>query len=479
MQIRSFLIAALAAGTATAHMNMKDPPPLAYKGNPNSKEPNIDYSITSPITEAQYPCKGYLKLLGTPEGASVKTYAPGGKYTMSVEGGASHNGGSCQLSLSYDKGTSFTVIKSFIGNCPTSSGGTFNFDMPSDTPEGDDVVFAWTWVNHTGNREYYMSCAVVTIKAGASKRDEVPAIDARATTAFSSRPKVFVANLGGEYCTKEGVDTVYPEPGPDVENTSTSPGPAILCSSGADVPEGSTGGSGSGSGSSAPASSAATSAAATSAAATSAAPTSAAATSAAASSPASSAAGGGIQVSASMYVHSTSQFTPVSSASPATSSSPYNILTVIPINGLTSSSTGGVFVTVPPSSTAAAATSAPVPSTFSTATKASSSVGAGTGASTSAAAGGSTGGSATTSAKAPVGTGGVSGTQSGACTDEGAWACASDGSSFQRCASGLWSAAMPMAQGTKCNPGVSNTLSLSRRRDRVRRSGNGLGRVAF
>lgn len=441
MQIRSFLIAALAAGTATAHMNMKDPPPLAYKGNPNSKEPNIDYSITSPITEAQYPCKGYLKLLGTPEGASVKTYAPGGKYTMSVEGGASHNGGSCQLSLSYDKGTSFTVIKSFIGNCPTSSGGTFNFDMPADTPEGDDVVFAWTWVNHTGNREYYMSCAVVTIKAGASKRDEVPAIDARATTAFSSRPKVFVANLGGEYCTKEGVDTVYPEPGPDVENTSTSPGPAILCSSGADVPEGSTGGSGSGSGSSAPASSAATSAAATSAAATSAAPTSAAATSAAASSPASSAAGGGIQVSASI--------------------------------------TGGVFVTVPPSSTAAAATSAPVPSTFSTATKASSSVGAGTGASTSAAAGGSTGGSATTSAKAPVGTGGVSGTQSGACTDEGAWACASDGSSFQRCASGLWSAAMPMAQGTKCNPGVSNTLSLSRRRDRVRRSGNGLGRVAF
>ncbi|KAI1460937.1 hypothetical protein F4805DRAFT_350358 [Annulohypoxylon moriforme] len=435
MQIRSFLVAALAAGTAMAHMNMKDPPPLAYKGNPNAKEPNIDYSITSPITQAQYPCKGYLKLLGTPEGASVKTYAPGGQYSMSVEGGASHNGGSCQLSLSYDKGNSFTVIKSFIGNCPTSSGGTFNFNIPSDAPEGDDVVFAWTWVNHTGNREYYMSCAVVTIKAGASKRGDVPAIDAkRATTAFASRPKVFEANLGGQYCTKEGVDTVYPEPGPDVENTSTSPGPAILCSTGADVPEGSTSGSDSGSGSSTGASSAATSAA------TSAAASSAAATSAAASSPASSAAGGGIQVSASI--------------------------------------TGGVFVTVPPSSTGAAATSAPAPTTFSTATKASQSVGAGTEASSSAAAGGNTG-SATTSAKAPAGTGGVTGTQSGACTDEGAWACAADGSSFQRCASGQWSAAMPMAQGTKCNPGISNTLSM-RRRDRVRRSGGtGLSRVAF
>ncbi|KAI1107419.1 lytic polysaccharide monooxygenase [Jackrogersella minutella] len=430
MQIRSFLVAALAAGTAMAHMNMKDPPPLAYKGNPNSKDPNIDYSITSPITQAQYPCKGYLKLLGTPEGASVKTYAPGGQYSMSVEGGAYHNGGSCQLSLSYDKGNSFTVIKSFIGNCPTASGGTFNFDMPSDTPEGDDVVFAWTWVNHTGNREYYMSCAVVTIKAGASKRD-VPV--KRATTPFASRPKVFEANLGGEYCTKEGVDTVYPEPGPDVENTSTSPGPAILCSTGADAPEGSSsGGSGSGSSASAGASSAAA--------------TSYAATSAAVSSATSAA----------------SQYSTSAAAQ--------------------TSATGGVFLTVPPSSSGAASTSAAAsaaaPTTFSTATVATQSAGAGTGASSSAAAGGSSG-SATTSAKAPTTTGGVTGTQSGACTDEGAWACSSDGSSFQRCASGQWSAAMPMAAGTKCNPGISNTLSMRRRRDRVRRSGTGLGGLAF
>lgn len=267
MQMRSFLVAALAAGTATAHMNMKDPAPLAYKGNPNAKEPNIDYSITSPITAAQYPCKGNLKLLGTPEGAPVKTYAPGQQYTMSVEGGAAHNGGSCQLSLSYDKGNTFTVIKSFIGNCPTSSGGTFNFGIPSDAPQGDEVVFAWTWVNHTGNREFYMSCAVVSIKGGASKRD---AVTEKRAVAFAQRPKVFTANLGGEFCTKEGVDTVFPDPGPDVENTSTSPGPAILCASGADAPAGSSG-SGSGSGSGAGAGAGAGSSAASSAPATSAA----------------------------------------------------------------------------------------------------------------------------------------------------------------------------------------------------------------
>ncbi|XXG96966.1 hypothetical protein Hte_003259 [Hypoxylon texense] len=438
MQMRSFLVAALAAGTATAHMNMKDPPPLAYKGNPNAKEPNIDYSITSPITEAQYPCKGYLDLLGTPEGASVATYSPGAQYTMSVEGGASHNGGSCQLSLSYDKGTSFTVIKSFIGNCPTTSGGTYDFTIPSDAPEGDDVVFAWTWVNHTGNREYYMSCAVVTIKAGGAKR-EAPAVNSKRDVAFDSRPKVFQANLGGEYCTKEGVDTVFPEPGPDVENTSTSPGPAILCATGADAPEGSTSDSGSGSGSSAGSSAGAGS-------------SSAAATS---------------QAQATATSAAAQQSTTTAAGQPSIFG---NILTVIPIDELTSSSTGGVFLTVPASSGAAA-----TPTTLSTAIVASSSTAAGSSsAATSTAAASSTAaGTPTTSAKVPTTTGGAAGTQVGACTNEGDWACASDGSSFQRCASGQWSAAIPMAAGTKCNPGISNSLSMRRRRDRVRRSGTG------
>ncbi|KAI0852038.1 hypothetical protein F5Y00DRAFT_205712 [Daldinia vernicosa] len=415
MQIRSFLIAALAAGTATAHMNMKDPPPLAYKGNPNSKDPNIDYSITSPITKEQYPCKGYLKLIGTAEGASVKTYAPGGSYSMSVEGGAYHNGGSCQLSLSYDKGSTFTVIKSFIGNCPTASGGTFNFDMPADAPEGDDVVFAWTWVNNTGNREFYMSCAIVTIKSGAAKR-ELPMPNMKRDTAFSSRPQMFTANLDGEYCTKEGVDTVYPEPGPDVENTSTNPGPAILCATGADAPEGGSG-SGSGSGSGAGSSS-----------------------SAAAS-------------------------TPATTSAAAQSSSAAAQPTI----------TGGVFLTVPPSGSASAT---PASSTLATVVVPSSSAGTGAGASSSVVAAppaaSSPAGTPTTSAKAPTSTGGAgagAGAQSGACTNEGAWACSADGASFQRCASGQWSAAIPMASGTKCTPGISNTFQIGRvRRDRVRRA---------
>lgn len=166
MLFKTGFMAILAAGSAMAHMNMNDPAPLTYKGNPNTQEANTDYSITSPITAAQYPCKNTLKLLGTADATAVTTYSPGQQATMTVEGGAPHNGGSCQLSLSYDKGTTFTVIKSFHGGCPLSSGQKFDFTIPSDAPEGDDVVFAWTWVNKTGNREYYMSCAVVNIKAG-------------------------------------------------------------------------------------------------------------------------------------------------------------------------------------------------------------------------------------------------------------------------------------------------------------------------
>ncbi|KAI1434937.1 hypothetical protein GGR50DRAFT_355511 [Xylaria sp. CBS 124048] len=252
MRIKAILMGFLAAGSTVAHMNMKDPAPLGYKNNPNTQEANKDYSLTSPISGAQYPCKGYLKFLGTPDGAAVATYAPGQSYTMSVEGGAFHNGGSCQLSLSYDKGTTFTVIKSFIGNCPTSSGGTFGFTVPSDAPEGDDVVFAWTWVNKTGNREFYMSCAVVNIKAGAAKR--AIATNEKRDVAFADRPEVFKANLGGDdkYCTKEGIDTVFPEPGPDVETNASNPGPAVICATGENAPAGDAGsmpGSGSGSGS--------------------------------------------------------------------------------------------------------------------------------------------------------------------------------------------------------------------------------------
>jgi hypothetical protein len=49
------------------------------------------------------------------------------------------------------------------------------------------------------------------------------------------------------------------------------------------------------------------------------------------------------------------------------------------------------------------------------------------------------------------------GKQTGICTTEGMWNCIG-GSSFQQCASGLWSTPQSMALGTTCQPGQSPDL---------------------
>lgn len=462
----SFAVLALAA-TVSAHMNMYDPTPLKYKGNPNAV--TIDDDIKSPNTASTFPCKGALDVFDTDEGASVATWAAGSQQTIKIEGGAAHDGGSCQASLSYNSGANWTVIYSKEGDCPTTP--ELDFTVPSDTPAGDKVLLAWSWVNHTGNREYYMNCASITITAASSKkRDEEETEEEekrdqpelasmpvkRDGTAFADRPALFVANLDGlsDYCVPEGVDAQYPEPGPDVDSTGSSLGPVTYCSSGADVPIDAAGSSGSGSGSSASGSSAAGGSATTATAAagtTAAAETTAAATTSA----------------ASMYVPSSSSLPASSSVPLASANSTFVVSTVVSVpTGLTivpitatktessvltqsSSSSGGVFITSPAgaeSSTAAQQTTL----TTKTASGAATTTKATTTKTASSAAAASSGASS-------------AGAQSGTCTDDGAWACASDGASFQRCASGSWSAAIPMAAGTSCTPGISDTLSMARR----------------
>lgn len=55
----------------------------------------------------------------------------------------------------------------------------------------------------------------------------------------------------------------------------------------------------------------------------------------------------------------------------------------------------------------------------------------------------------------------------GPCTSEGMWNCIG-GSSFQRCASGQWSAVTPMSGGTKCTPGQATDLAMSKAKRDVR-----------
>ncbi|KAF5134864.1 hypothetical protein E5D57_005501 [Metarhizium anisopliae] len=237
MKTSSAVIAAIIgfASYGSAHMQMSDPPPFLSKFNKFTEQGKQDDSMTSPLlaSGSNFPCKGYHSLVGTPQGQSVATWTPGQSYKMTIAGTATHNGGSCQASLSFDSGKTWKVIHSYVGSCPLQDGAAFSFTVPSDTPAGD-ALFAWTWFNQLGNREMYMNCAAVTIGGGAKIRK------ARGdTTPFSSRPAMFTANIGNGCSTEESKDVVFPDPGSELDTKSDKPAP----------PAGSCGTKGSGSGS--------------------------------------------------------------------------------------------------------------------------------------------------------------------------------------------------------------------------------------
>jgi LysM repeat protein len=206
------LLAAFAAG-ASAHMQVIDPPVL--RGKTNKLATNIDFNMVAPLEEsgANFPCKGYLADLSTPAGGSSKTYTAGQQASFQTEGlEAAHNGGSCQVSLSFDQGKTWKVIKSYIGNCVRSAGGnvfdknqSYSFTIPAEAKAGD-AIWAWTWFNQTGNREMYMNCAHITI-AGSG------------TSTLNDFPDMFVANVGNGCATAAGNDVAFPNPGKDVERS--------------------------------------------------------------------------------------------------------------------------------------------------------------------------------------------------------------------------------------------------------------------
>jgi len=200
-----------AVPSAQAHMFLSYPPALKSKTNPFSANP--DYSMTTPLASdgRNYPCKGYHALLGTAEGKPVASWTAGQTYNMTISGGATHGGGSCQASISHDGGKSFKVIHSYVGGCPSGDGASYDFHVPSDTPASDAALFAWTWVNVlAGQPEFYMNCAVVKIEGGGGR-------GGGENVAFGQRPEVFKTNLGGTCRSVPSKVLKYPNPGPDVD----------------------------------------------------------------------------------------------------------------------------------------------------------------------------------------------------------------------------------------------------------------------
>ncbi|PSN68948.1 hypothetical protein BS50DRAFT_489539, partial [Corynespora cassiicola Philippines] len=143
--------------SAFAHMQMEEPSPLRDPHS-NRLEPK-DYNILTPLHAdgSDFSCKGYQ--WNTPL-TSVATYQAGDTYQMRLKGGATHGGGSCQISLSCNNGIRFKVLKSIEGGCPLQK--EYDFTIPENA-QSAQCLLAWTWFNRVGNREMYMNCAVVDI----------------------------------------------------------------------------------------------------------------------------------------------------------------------------------------------------------------------------------------------------------------------------------------------------------------------------
>jgi len=377
------------ATLGSSHMIMNTPVPFGKSSLTNSP-------LLADGTD--FPCKQRSGVY-TAEGAS-NNMALGSSQPLKFTGSATHGGGSCQISITYDeaptKNSVFKVIHSIEGGCPIQGvagnngdnadavdPSTYSFKVPSNLPTGS-AVLAWTWFNKIGNREMYMNCAPITITAGSSKRDEelearnATMIFERDTAAFNALPNMFVANIGNGCGTKDSTDLLFPAPGDSVEQLGLATKSAQDTPTGASCGAAATGGS----------------------------------------------------------TGSPSSVAPVAtSAPPAATSAPAH-------------SAGGVFVTVPTSASGAQPTVAPVvsPVVSVVPTPVASSA------------------PAPVSSSAPASTGttgsGSAMTAGSACTTEGQWNCIG-GTSFQQCASGTWSVVQQLAAGTTCTAGLTENINIT------------------
>lgn len=202
--------------TANAHMKMGSPVPFGKSSLDNS-----------PLKAdgSDFPCKQRAGVFEDEGALALNQMQIGAPQTLSFIGGATHGGGSCQVSLTEDlqptKDSKWKVIHSIEGGCPfggednlsgdaAGTGATaFKYQIPDSVKPGQ-YTLAWTWHNKlAGQPEIYQNCAPINVLGGGKKtrRAELP----------NDLPDMFVANLGpnlGSGCTTvTGMDLKYPNPG--------------------------------------------------------------------------------------------------------------------------------------------------------------------------------------------------------------------------------------------------------------------------
>ncbi|EXJ55561.1 hypothetical protein A1O7_08489 [Cladophialophora yegresii CBS 114405] len=210
-----------------AHMQMSSPYPLRSPLDPDVSVDDKDYDMTTPLLSdgSNFACKHYQNYTG---GYATKaTYLSGGTYDMWLNGTADHDGGSCQLSLSYDNGQTFKVIKSMIGGCPLTH--NYNFTIPEFAPASDSALLSWSWFNLVGNREMYQNCARVKIITAPNQRYRRGSPYRRQTSSMEQLPDMFVCNVDNGCQTIEQQEVVFPDPGDQVvyaqDAITPDPGP--------------------------------------------------------------------------------------------------------------------------------------------------------------------------------------------------------------------------------------------------------------
>ncbi|KAI5792495.1 hypothetical protein DFH27DRAFT_474548, partial [Peziza echinospora] len=226
----AFVACFLSAVTVVSgHARIAKPVPLGYgkliNGNAYNRPLNYDGS--------DFPCKGLIDKQGV-NMATVATWEAGKTASFEIQpnddpsGGegqlAAHSGGSCQASISFDRGKSFKVLHTYNGGCPRGAKAgsniagpdqKFDFMIPAETKAGD-VLFSWSWIANTGNRgEFYQNCASVKITGSG-------------TSTLTSREDMWVGDLVKAPITKTmclstgGKDFRFPNPGDKVTNTGNN-----------------------------------------------------------------------------------------------------------------------------------------------------------------------------------------------------------------------------------------------------------------
>jgi hypothetical protein len=217
------IIALSLFGVASAHMKMSSPVPF-----------NVANLDNSPLKAdgSDFPCKALPNNPSSYSISAMNKIPVNEPVLLSFEGSATHEGGTCELSISMDKEPTadsvFKVIQVFQGACPTSTGGGLTFNIPKDFPNAERATLAWTWFNKIGNREMYMNCAPIEITGGSDSKDY-----------YESLPDMFKANIPATDCTtEEGSDPTIPNPGRFIIHDSEfNPGNVMGPKCGAAAPE--------------------------------------------------------------------------------------------------------------------------------------------------------------------------------------------------------------------------------------------------